>query len=204
MRAIVATKYRGAGLLTVYRDDASARCIECYYEDGFGGEPGENLRFANPALTLFCPDGFWRDVEPRHVRREYLAASTPYLDPYPTVTTSRVLGDSTVTNPGDVSAWPSWTLTGPATELTATNATTGEAFTLTYTLTAGQQATITITPDRALVRGPAGQNLIGSLNWPGATLWALQPGLNEVNFSVSGSAAGTAIELSFYPRYETA
>lgn len=205
MRAFTSTKYRGAGVLTVYRPDAAkARSIDCLYEDGFGGEPGENLRFANPTLTLLCPDGYWRDAERQFIRREYAAAGNPYLSPYMTVSNSQVLGESTIFNTGDVQAYPSWTITGPATQVTATNHTTGESFVLTYTLTVGETATITITPDRALVRGPAGQNLIGALNWPGANLWALLPGDNEVDFQVNGSGAGTVIELSYYPRYETA
>lgn len=204
MRAFTATKYRGPGTLTVYRPDGDARSIDCLYEDGFGGEGGENHRFANPTLTLLCPDGYWRDMERQFIRRQYAAGGSPYLSPYMTVTSGQVLGESTIVNAGDVEAYPSWTITGPATQITATNATTGQQFVLTYNLLANQTATITITPDRALVRGPAGQNLIGSLNWPGASLWPLLPGPNDVDFEVNGSADGTLIELSFFPRYETA
>ncbi|MFI7608779.1 phage distal tail protein [Micromonospora sp. NPDC049366] len=204
MRAFTMTKYRGPGLLTITRPDGGARAIECLLEDGFGGEPGENLRFANPTLTLFCPDGYWRDTEVQFVRREYVSTTKSYLNPYRTVSSAQVLGESTINNPGDIATWPSWRITGPATELVATNRTTGESFTLTYTLLAGEVATITITPDRALVRGPAGQNLVGSLNWPGASLWALLPGVNDVNFEVNGSGLGSQVELSYYPRYETA
>ncbi|MFG3710880.1 phage distal tail protein [Micromonospora sp. NPDC047730] len=204
MRAFTLTKYKGPGLLTVARPDGKARSIRCLLEDGWGGEPGENLRFANPVLTLFAPDGFWQDVEPQFVRRSYVGATVPYLSPYLTVSSSQILGESTINNPGDVEAWPSWKITGPATELVATNGTTGESFTLTHTLAAGQTATITIAPERTLVRGPAGENLIGSLNWPGAILWGLVPGVNDVNFEVNGSGAGTQVELSYFPRYETA
>lgn len=204
MRAFTLTKYRGAGSLIVYRSDGSARAVDAYYEDGFAGEPSENFNYANPTLTLFCPDGFWRDTDQLFVRRSYTDAGTPYLNPYRTVTNAQVLGESTVVNPGDVDVWPSWKLTGPATQLVARNDSTGEAFTLTYTLLAGQTATITVTPERALVRGPAGQNIVDALNWPGASLWALRPGGNEVDFTVNGSGPGADIELSFYPRYETA
>lgn len=204
MRAFTSTKYRGPGVLTIYRPDASARSIDCLCEDGWGGEPGENWVSANPTVTLFCPDGYFRDTERQFVRRAYVPTGTPYLRPYLTVSSSRVIGESTIDNPGDVAAYPSWTITGPATQLTATNNTTGESFTLTYTLTAGQTATISVSPTRALLRGPAGQNLVGNLNWPGASLWALVPGLNDVDFQVGGSNTGTVIELSYYPRYETA
>lgn len=207
MGAFTSTKYRGVGVLRVARPDGedNAREIECLYEDGFGGEPGENWVSANPTLTLLCPDGYWRSTTKQFVERTYVAAGgNPYLGPYMTVSSSQVLGESTINNPGDVEAYPSWTLTGPATQLSATNTTTGESFVLTHTLTAGQTATITITPTRAMLRGPGGVNLVGALNWPGAVLWGLVPGVNEVDFQVSGSAAGTRVELSYYPRYETA
>lgn len=207
MRAFTSTKYKGAGILRIARTGEgveAAREIEALYEDGFAGEPRENWTFANPNLTLFCPDGFWRSTEREFVRRSYSTAGTPYLAPYRTVSSSQVLGDTTVNNPGDVEAWPSWTIRGPATQLVATNRTTGESFTLTHTLAAGQTATITITPTRAMLRDHNNNNLVGKLNWPGAVLWGLVPGVNEVDFEVNGSGPGTEIELSYYPRYETA
>jgi hypothetical protein len=42
------------------------------------------------------------------------------------------------------------------------------------------------------------------LNWPDAYLWWLIPGDNAVIINVSGGAAGTTVELDFYPRYEGA
>lgn len=202
MRAFTLTKYLGPGLMRVARPDGSARQIPCLYEDGFAGEPNENHTFAQPVLTLFCPDGYWLDTEPLIVRRDYVAATTPYLSPYPTVSNDRVLGESTINYTGDVEAWPSWKLTGPATQFTATNRTTGKSFTLTYTLLDGQVATITRTPTRTLVRGPDDINLIGTLNWPGAQIWSLLPGVNDVDLQVQGSSIGTSIELSVYRRFE--
>jgi hypothetical protein len=191
-------------LLRITRPDGTAREIEAYYEDGWTGTAGENWVSANPVLTLYCPDGYWRDVDAQVVRREHQTAGRPFLSPFLSVSNSQVLGASAINNPGDVDAWPSWTITGPAASVTATNATTGEAFTIDYDLLAGEQITITTTRLRPLVRGPGGQNLVGSLNWPGAVLWSLLPGVNDVNFSIAGSAEGTAIELAFHPRYEAA
>lgn len=206
MRAFTLTKYLGPGVLTVYRsEDSSARQIEAYYEDGFGGETGENWLSANPVLTLLCPDPYWRDVNPQQVSRDYVSSTgRSFLSPYLTVSSSRTLGQSMIANDGDVEAWPSWTITGPATQLTATNTTTGDSFTLTYNLLSGQQATIAVDPTRPMLRGPGGVNLIGSLNWPGAVLWALVPGTNNVDLQLLGSGPGTKVELAYYRRYETA
>jgi hypothetical protein len=202
-RAIMMTVHRRTpGVLRVARPDGTAREIEVYYEDGFGGEPGEHWLYANPVLTLYAPDGYWRDTTATHIENAYVGVVTPYLDPFPTVSSAQVLGETTLDNPGEVDAWPEWTITGPMTSLHATNTTTGHEFTLTYTLTAGQQ--ITITTLRPTVRGPADVNLIGSLDWPASYLWPLAPGTNEVEFDVAGAGSGSKIELDFYPRYEGA
>lgn len=201
-RSFLMTAFRGlAGTLVVSRPDGSSRQVSAFYEEGFKGEPGENWLFAKPVLTLLCPDAFWQDTQAQVVTRSYSPGSS-FLSPFPTFSSSQVLGVTTITNTGDADAWPTWTITGPMTALTATNTTTGRSFTLTFTLIAGE--TITITTDRPTVRGPLGQNLIGSLNWPAAYLWGLTVGDNNIEFTVGGSGTGTSIQMSYHPRYEGA
>lgn len=189
------------GVLTVARPDGSARNIEAYYQDGWGGEAGQNQTWAKPVLTLYCPDGSWQDVTPVVQRR---SASNPvaYNTPFLTLTGSAVLGDTVITNPGDITAWPDWTITGPCTGLVATNTTLGQTFTLSYALADGETATITT--DRPTVRGPLGQNISGALNWPTAYLWGLAPGDNQITFNALGSGTNSAVQLAFFPRYEGA
>lgn len=206
MRAFMLTAQLGRpGVLTVARPDGTARQIEAFCEDGWGGEGGENWVSANPVLTLLCPDGFWSDTTAQVVRRDHQAGGgDPFLNPYITVSSGQVLGATQVANPGDVDGWPVWTFTGPATVVTATNHTLGASFTLTHTLTAGQSITVDTSTHRPTVRGPAAQNLVGALDWPGATLWPLVAGVNDIEFTVVGAAAGTSVEFSYRPRYETA
>lgn len=206
MRAFTMTSIRKRpGLLTVSRPDGDARCVEAWYEDGWGGNPGEDVRYANPVLTLFCPQGYWRSVEPEPVERVYDEGSgDSFLDPYPTVSSGQLIGDTVIDNAGDAEAWPVWTITGPATALTATNLTTGAEFILTYALDDGEVATIDTRSHRPLVRGPAGQSIVGSLNWPAAELWSLAPGANEVTFLVEGGGPGASIRITYYRQYESA
>ncbi len=200
-RAIMMTAHRGSpGWLTVYRPDGTARKISAFYEDGFAGEPGQMNISASPVLTLYCPEGAWLDVEESVLVRDYASGPANFFSPFPTVTNASVLGLSTVENLGDLKAWPTWTVQGPMTSLVATNLTTSQSFTLTQTLTAGQS--VTITTDRPTVRDNADHNIIGSINWPSATLWGLETGENSVNFAVTGAGPGTSIRLAFYPRYE--
>lgn len=197
--AFTMTKDLGPGTLRVTRRDGSAREILAIYEDGLGGDVGQGYLSARPVLTLFCPNGFWRSTRTETVPRSYSVGS-PYLDRYLTVSSGQVLGASRINNPGQTDAWPSWVITGPAQQVIATNHRTGESFTLTHNLGAGQ--TITITTDPPTVRGPAGEVFNRKLNWPDAELWPLKRGANDVDFVVSGSGIGTSIVLSYVPRYE--
>ncbi len=201
-RAFTMTVHRGLpGTLRVARPDGTAREIEAYYSGGLQGEAGEGWLFSTDAVTLWCPDGYWRDTTPQTLLAAYSPGSS-FLTTFPTVSAGLSLGDLTVTNPGDVDAWPTWELTGPLTAITATNVSTGYEFTLTYPLAAGEQ--ITVTTDRPSVRGPAGQNLVTALNWPSAYLWWLAPGDNSLALNVSGGTVGTSVQLTYYPRYEGA
>lgn len=202
VRAFTQTRRLGPGRLRIARPDGSAREIEAYYEAGFDGEPGQGWVYDTAVLSLYCEDPYWRAAETLSTPYEYEGTPASYLDPYLTVSPSRVLGATTAVNPGDVESWPEWTIVGPATSLVATNHTTGEAFTLTATLLGGETATITTDPPA--VRGPAGENWTTNLDWPGAVLWGLQPGLNDIEFSMGGAASGSQITLAYVPRYETA
>lgn len=202
-RAFLMTVHRQqAGVLRVARPDGSAREIDVYYEDGFGGKAGEEWVNSSPVLTLLAPDGYWRDIEALTVENTHIGTTVPYLNPFPTVSSSQVLGETQIENPGEVAAWPDWTITGPMTSVIATNNTTGHSFTLTHTLTSGQQ--ITITTLQPAVRGPGDINLVGALNWPEAYLWPLAPGVNDIEYLVAGASTGTKIALTFHARYEGA
>src|SRR5690606_25442008 len=144
---------------------------------------------------------YWRDVTPRAIVREY-AIGAPYLDPYPTVSSGRALGDTVIYQDGDVEAWPVWTITGPLEQLIAINHTIGASFTLTYSRGAGDD--VVLTADPPPVPGPGGEVLRGALDGPGATLWGLVLGEGRVAFVALGASAGIRIELTYVPRYETA
>jgi hypothetical protein len=192
--------------LTISRPDGTTRRIRAYYQDGFTNRPDRYHLDDDVVISLLCPDPFWQDTETTVISRSYGSLASFYT-PYPTVSSSQVLGDTTATNAGDVEAWPSWSIAGPFSSVIATNNTSGQAFTLTpadvgATVVAGQ--TVTITTDPPAVRGPAGEVWTGALNWPNAVLWGLVPGDNDVVFTVGGAGPETAISLSFTPRYEMA
>lgn len=201
-RAFISTNHRNSpGILRIARPDATSREIDVFYEAGFEGQSGENWLYAKPVLTLFAPDGLWRDTTPTTITRVHSTSSQSFLDPFLTLSSGQVLGDTTVNNPGDTDAWPEWTITGPMVSLTASNVTLGREFVLTHTLASSSES-ITITTLRPTVRGPLGENLVNTLDWPGAYLWGLAPGDNTIEFTVGGANVGTSIELRFHARYD--
>lgn len=211
-RAFTMTTQRMApGYLKVARRDGDARLIACYFEQGLEGEAGQDWLSSRNAVQLYCPDGYWSASQPITMERTFTPQNTPFINPFMTVTSSRVLsggeGDppTVVNNVGDVEAWPMWTLTGPMTKFTAENQTIGSRFALTYGLAAGQQVTITTNPPT--VRGPGNANFARYIDWfnpDGTELWPLLDGSNDIRFAVDGAGAGTKVQLSFTPRYETA
>jgi len=219
------TVRRRPGVLRVQRPGGSVRQIEAFYSDGLAGEAEQNYLFARPVISLFCPDGKWREPEPIVAARTFTpttggdSAPVTFYGPFISLASSNVVGvpggdgeasnddDSgsltTITNPGDVEAWPVWTVTGPMTQLRAWNETLGSRFALTYTL--GAEQTITITTERPTVRGPGDANLSGAIDWfntAGTELWPLADGENVVGLEVDGAEATTSVQMAFTPRYD--
>ncbi|MYS48236.1 phage tail protein [Streptomyces sp. SID5998] len=203
---------RPPGVLEVARPDGSVRRIEVYYHSGWDGrgQAATGITWDSATLTLWCEDPYWEDATPVVVHRE-TGTQSDYLVPFPTVSSSQVLGATVLDNPGDVEVWPTWVITGPATSIAFTRdpgADSSVSFVLDMTdtghgpLLAGETVTISTDPPR--VRSGTGENLVGGLNWPDAVLWSLPPGQTPVTFQLDGAEAGSAVDVTFYPRYETA
>jgi hypothetical protein len=208
-RAFTDTLRNGPGHLEVQRPNGSRRRIAVIYEGGFdtAGVAYGGITWDTAVLQLWCEDPYWIDPVARNVHREY-GAGEDYLQPFPSVSSGQVLGATTVRNDGDVDVFPTWTISGPASLITFTNTTTSEEFSFDPSavghgaLAAGE--TMTIQTDPVRVRYQDGSNWVGGLNWPGAVLWGLAPGDNAVTFQLDGSGVGSAVDMSYNPKYETA
>lgn len=210
-RAFTSTSEQGPGRLEIARPDGSARAVDAYYESGFdpSSKQGSYITSDTCVLSLFCEDPYWRDVQAVTEHREF-AAGVDFQSPYPRVSSSQVLGETTLYNPGDVDAWIDWKMTGPAAILTATRLDTSEAWSVDPNaddVGHGDLATgewVTVQTDPPKIRFMDGSNWIAALNWPEAVLWSLPHGETAVSFDLDGAAAGSAVDLSFYPRYKSA
>ncbi|WP_435252026.1 phage tail protein [Streptomyces tendae] len=215
-RAFTRTLREGAdgqltpGWLEVARPDGSGRRVAVHYHSGWdgAGETASGITWDMASrLTLYCEEPYWEDLQAQTVHRE-AGEGVDYLAPYPSVSSSQVLGATTVDNGGDVEVWPTWTVTGPATSITFTRGDNGQAFTLDMTATAHGALlageTVTISTDPPRVRSGTGEVLTRGLNFPAAVLWSIPPGRTPVTFLLAGAESGSAVDLVFHPRYETA
>lgn len=210
-RSFTDTLRYGPGILDIARPDGRRRQIRVRYQDGWEGlgQAGTGISWDNAVVSLLAEDPYYYDPTPVTIVRAFEGASD-YLSPFPSVSSSQVLGDTTLTNPGDVEAWPTWTITGPASSATITNLDTAEAFVIDPNATSIAHGnlllseSVIVVTDPPSVRFSDGSNWAGALNWPSAILWGLPPGDTAAEFAVAGAGSGSSVTISFYPRYETA
>lgn len=207
-QSLESTDESNLGTLIIARPDGTTRLIRAMYSDGFDEDDSNPMVQDVVAVTLYCPSPWFLAPEPVTITRSYTSGTVNFFSPFLSIGTSETLGTSTVNNPGGVTAYPDWTITGPAATITATNGRTGDEFVLDVATFRGSNLlsgeTITISTDPPTVTGPDGSNWVGAVNWPGAMLWGLQPGDSDVSFVVTGSGSGTSIAMSFVPRFATA
>jgi len=108
------------------------------------------------------------------------------------------------TNAGDVDAPFVALLYGPATVVTLTNDTTGEAFTLTVTLASGDFVTVDTTPGQKSIKKTISSvetSAWDTLSLTSPRLFSLRPGVNGITYTVTGVGVGTRAELAWRNRY---
>ncbi|MBM0203506.1 phage tail family protein [Micromonospora sp. STR1s_5] len=205
--AFTQTDELGPGELIIYRPDGSYRSIKAYYVTGLEGDD-DGWIAESFLITLLAERPWWLGPELVDDAVLQLPSAGSYLTGYPNVSSSRTLGNVDITNPGLMAAYPTWTITGPASSVTIAHWDTDLHFTIdpnyegAGALPAGQ--TITVQTDPMHIVGPLGQPYTGALNWPGAALFPLRRGLNKVGINVSGPGEGTRVAWQFAPRYRSA
>lgn len=193
---------RGPGLLSVIQPDGETRSIPAYYASGIEGNEATDqagMRWSQTALTFTAPSPYW--LGDQVTASWQVAPGGTWLPILPlAVQDSQVLGAVTVTSDGDDDAYPVWTVTGPATVISLSNATTGASLTLTYTM-AGSDTVVIDTRQRqqtVLLNGVT--NL-----WPDladdSSLWPLIPGENLLSLEIDGATSATVVEMSYQLRY---
>ncbi|QGZ53408.1 phage tail family protein (plasmid) [Streptomyces sp. QHH-9511] len=193
---------RGLGTLTVTQSDGTARTISACYSAGLEGDESRDAagaRWCTGVLTFACPSPFWLGATLTTEWRTEVSSTFFPLLPL-AVGNSQVLGAATVDNDGDDDAHPVWTITGPATAVSLTNLTTGEVLVLTHTLTLGDTVVLDTRERQQTALKNGATNLWGALS-DSSAMWALQPGINDLSLTVTGSTSATRVRMSYQPRY---
>ncbi len=108
----------------------------------------------------------------------------------------------TVENYGQGVAWPYWVITGPGTNPTLTNDTTGEELASNISLADSTQILMIDThPGVSTVFREDGSNQWGTIA-SDSVLWALAEGVNHVTMSMGSTGAGSALQLRYKRRWE--
>lgn len=207
LRSLVAAMHarRGNGRIRVIAPGGDSREITCRVVSGLGlsevlgSEAGINCQLVD--ATFRAHDPYWyaaTDTALVFTRGE----PTPFFPIFPIVLSAAdVFVDEDIDNGGDLETWPVWTIGGPATDITATNITTGKRWVLLEAVQLGQSVTIDTRPGaKTVTRVDDEVSLFASLT-PLSELWPLERGVNQVQLAMSGTTDDSSLRLAYRPRY---
>jgi hypothetical protein len=194
---------QGEGTLTVVQGDYAGRQLVCAYEAGLETFAEEYPLLGLTTLGFRAADPYWQDAtETTDVADINSKGYTWFPFAGSWAAQPLVLGSSdvfatlTITNTGDVDAWPIVTTVGPGTDLTLTNQTTGLMWHLTGNIAAGSTLVVDHRPGHKSARLD-GNNVFGRLT-DDSTLWPLIPGPNRV--AIGFATATSASKITFVRR----
>lgn len=206
----------GPGRLVLTEGDGSSRFIDAHYVSGAEGDEAteaSGFTWAKYGVILRAMDPYWYSGET--VERTFRTNVTdlkPFFDtPFFGLNINRTyaLNQSIVLSvSGDVQTWPEWQINGPVSGVHFSREDANGAvqeFTMDVTLTSTQSAYIDTRPGRkqAVLLDGTGTNLWDKLG-PNPNLWGIQPGENTVTLAVTGTGAGTSVNLTYRPRFISA
>lgn len=194
----------GEGTLTVVIGPYAGRQLVCAYEAGLDELVEEWAFLELGALAFRAADPYWQDSSESTIQATLGMTSYlwfPFAGSWAAqpliLGASEVFAALTITNAGDVNAWPVITTLGPGTDLTLRNDTTGAVTHLTGDVAAGSTVTVDTRPGHKTVRVD-GFNAFARLT-DDSTLWPLIPGANRV--SIGFAAATSASRVTFAWRH---
>ncbi|MCP9947282.1 phage tail domain-containing protein [Actinomadura madurae] len=195
------------GTLVIQRPDGTGRRIKVLCTDGpdlsDDDRDKSGLTWTSFVITFKSLDPCWSDATPITLTFQGAdeAAGVPPMPPV-VLSPYAVLGNVTVNNTGNASAYPVWKITGPGTP-TLENVTLGREFGLATELAEGETVTIDTAPDGTAYA----IDQLGADRWSDLVkssprdLWELVKGPNQLNLALAGSSSASQIELSYVRRW---
>jgi hypothetical protein len=191
---------KGEGTLTVVQGAYAGRQLVCAYEAGLDTFAEQYPLLGLTTLAFRAADPYWQDSTESSLVANINSTAFTWFPFFPLILgASDVFAQATITNAGDVNAWPVITTIGPGTDLTLTNLTTGLMWHLTGNIAAGATLVVDHRPGRKSARLD-GVNVFGRLTDDSA-LWPLVPGPNRVSMGFAGGTAASKISFAWRSRW---
>jgi len=189
----------GDGTLKIIAEDGSQRQIKCRYSSGLEIQE-TGLFWQNVIIVLKAFDPYWYDPNPI-IQTFTVGTPATFFPILPMrLTSSTVFTDTTINNDGDVESWPTWIITGPGDTIYIRNLSTGEFININYTLQPGETINIDTRLGKKTVTLGDGTNLYPNMS-SDSSLWALQPGNNQIRIEMQNSQIASNVQLSYQNRY---
>lgn len=192
---------KGATRLVASYNDGTSYQLLVHYTGGGDAEYGSdsNRVFARWVITLQAPQPYWESVNPTTYTLQQSVAGRGLL---PQLTKLKLsgqfgFGEVTLSNPGDVPAFPVWQIVGPVTSATFTLGTSS----FSYAAAISGSETITIDTYKGTVVDQNGANKYANLG-TAPKLFAIEPGSQVVDIDAPGATSQTIISGYIKPRRE--
>lgn len=104
-------------------------------------------------------------------------------------------GQVLVTNAGNATSYPLLTVTGPGSNPTISNLTTGQAISLIYTLGVGDTLTIDTLNRTVILNGTTSR--YGSVDFLNTSWWGVAPGVNDIRIAFTGFSTGAKLRVDW-------
>ncbi len=193
----------GDGKFRAQRSDGATRDVFCRYESGFEGDESWGVASSvhqEYLLRFRAHDPYFYDPIAQ-VFNFTSSVPTNFFPITPLLLSSAAIGTGfSVFNNGDVECFPVFKITGPGTNPTLTNTTTNKSVAATIALLANQ--TLTIDTQAKTVKREDGSNQFSTLSFA-SVLWTLAQGNNAITLAMSGTGAGSAVNVSYKQRWNS-
>jgi hypothetical protein len=194
---------KGEGTLTVVQGAYAGRQLVCAYEAGLDDFAEDFAGLGLTTLAFRAADPYWQDGTESQLIATISSTAFTWFPFLPLVLgASDVFASATITNTGDVDAWPVIKAVGPGVDLTATNLTTGLSWHFTGSIAAGSTLVVDTRPGRKSVRLD-GVNEFGRLT-DDSVLWPLVPGPNRISIGFASATGASRVEFTWRNRWLSA
>lgn len=197
---------RGIGRLRVIAPAGDSREIFCRVSSGLGVSEvlGQDSAFYAQRISaqFIAHDPYWYSVGDTAIVYSGDVEAATFFPFFPLRLSAAAVfvDDNSISNPGDLEAWPVWTIEGPGSNISISNLTTEESLTLSTTLTSGETLTIDTRPGAKTVIDGTNTSLFANLSAT-SVLWSLAQGDNHIQVAMDSTSSTSAIRLAFRPRY---